>query len=261
MFMKRTFLWLIFILAAGSPVALYLWRDANRAQPHSVPAPAIVSDPAIRYPIEDPGGPAEPLPALGNSDDTLRQALTALFGQALENLLIRRDIARSVVATVDNLPRDHVSPRLMPVRPPAGLPLTTGRGKGRALAPENAARYRPYVRLVQAVPAEKLVAVYTRFYPLLQEQYEALGYPDRYFNDRVVEVIDHLLATPEIPQPLVTQRRVLYEFTDPALEKLSAGQKMLLRIGSENRTKVKGKLIEIRQALTSEKIAGDLPMP
>jgi hypothetical protein len=108
------------------------------------------------------------------------------------------------------------------------------------------------VRLAEAVPTEALVATYTRFYPLFQQQDENLGYPDRYFNDRVVEVIDHLLAVPEVHRlVLLTQPRVLYEFADPELEGLSAGQKILVRMGRENTVKVKAKLQEIREALVS----------
>jgi hypothetical protein len=79
-----------------------------------------------------------------------------------------------------------------------------------------------------------------------------LGYPDKYFNDRAIEVIDHLLATPEVEGPLnLVQPRVLYEFADPKLERLSAGQKILLRMGPDHRLKLKAKLREIRHALVS----------
>jgi hypothetical protein len=133
---------------------------------------------------------------------------------------------------------------------------------GVAIARENAARYWPYVRIAQAVPTDKLVALYARFYPLLQQQYEALGYPNGYFNDRVVQVIDHLLATPDVREPLVlVQPRVLYEFADPTLQDLSAGQKILLRMGAENRQEAKAKLREFRQAITAENAAGDLRGP
>ena len=102
------------------------------------------------------------------------------------------------------------------------------------------------------MPTDALVALYARFYPLFQEQYEKLGYPGKHFNDRAVAVIDHLLATPEVPEPLVlTQPGVLYEFADPKLNTLSAGQKILLRVGKTNRDKMKSKLQELRQALTS----------
>ena len=79
------------------------------------------------------------------------------------------------------------------------------------------------------------------------------GYPSRYFNDRVFEVIDHLLAAPDLSGPIaLTQPKVLYEFADPALQDLSAGQKILVRIGPDNEAKVKAKLREIRKLLHHE---------
>jgi Protein of unknown function (DUF3014) len=67
-----------------------------------------------------------------------------------------------------------------------------------------------------------------------------------------VEVIDHLLEAPELHRPaLLSQPKVLYEFADPKLEDLSAGQKILLRMGRENAVKMKAKLREIREALVS----------
>ncbi len=66
--------------------------------------------------------------------------------------------------------------------------------------------------------------------------YEDLGYPGQYFNDRLVEVIDHLLQTPDLRGPIeLKQGRVFYEYADPALESRSAGQKLLMRMGGDNR--------------------------
>jgi Protein of unknown function (DUF3014) len=147
---------------------------------------------------------------------------------------------------VDNLARLYVAPRLMPVSPVPGLPIIESSGDDLSLSPKNSERYRPYVRLAEALPTN------ARFYPFFQEQYENLGYPTRYFNDRVVEVIDHLLATPEVEEPArLVQPRVLYEFADPRLENLSAGQKILLRMGRTNQLKLKAKLREIRDGLVS----------
>jgi hypothetical protein len=89
--------------------------------------------------------------------------------------------------------------------------------------------------------------LYRRFYPLFQKAYVDLGYPDGYFNDRVIEVIDHLLATPEIEGPVKLVRpHVLYQYADPELEQLSPGQKLLLRMGNEHSATVKEKLREFR---------------
>jgi len=96
-----------------------------------------------------------------------------------------------------------------------------------------------------------MVAVYRRFYPLFQQAYVELGYPKGYFNDRLVEVVDHLLAAPEIDGSIaLVQPRVLYQFADPELEARSAGHKILLRMGPENAAQVKAKLRAIRSELT-----------
>jgi hypothetical protein len=250
--MKKMFLWLIPVIAVVAAAALYFWPKNETPQPQAPLASAPAEQPAIRYPIEGVGPPAQHLPALDESDGAMADALAALFGPRLEKFFNLQDIVRRVVATVDNLPRENASLRLMPVKPVPGTPVTTGMGESLALSPENAARYRAYVRLAEAVPAEALVATYARFYPLFQEQYQNLGYPDRYFNDRVVEVIDHLLELPDVQEPvLLTQPRVLYEFADPELAGLSAGHKILVRMGRENTVKVKAKLQEIREALVS----------
>jgi hypothetical protein len=250
--MKQLFLWLIpavlLIILAG----VYLWPEAEQPPPQTVAAPAPPPEPAIRYPVESGAPPSESLPPLVESDGVIRDALAALFGQGLPKFLYLKNIVHRVVATVDNLPRDHVAPQLLPVKPVTGIPLTETIGEQPVFSPMNAARYQGYVRMAEAVPTDALVAAYARFYPLFQEQYEKLGYPNRYFNDRAVEVIDHLLATPEVPEPVrLVQPGVLYEFADPKLETLSAGQKILLRIGKVNRDKLKSKLQELRQALVS----------
>jgi hypothetical protein len=77
-----------------------------------------------------------------------------------------------------------------------------------------------------------------------------LGYPDGYFNDRLIAVIDHLLETPTVQGPIkVTQPSVHYQFADPALEEKSAGQKLLIRMGNGNAAAIKMKLRELRREI------------
>jgi hypothetical protein len=138
----------------------------------------------------------------------------------------------------------------MPVKPVPGPFAVTGGGSGFGVAPANAARYRPYVVAMEGVEAKKAVAAYARMYPLFQAAYQELGYPNAYFNDRLVVAIDDLLATPDAPAPRLAQPKVLYEYADPALEQRSAGQKIMLRMGPENAGRVKEKLRAIRRELT-----------
>lgn len=253
--MKKTLIWLIPVILIGAGAAFYFWPNNQQSQPQTVSTPAAPAvEPAIRYPVESFESPEEPLPLLAESDENLRDALAALFGHKLPPFIYPDHLIQRIVATVDNLPRDYVASKMMPAKPVSGLLITANAGENLALSPKNAERYGGYVRLAEAVPTDAAIALYARFYPLFQEQYEKLGYPDKYFNDRLVEVIDHLLATPEIDGPLrLIQPKVLYQFADPNLEKLSAGQKMLLRIGYANEVKVKKKLREIRRSLVSLK--------
>jgi hypothetical protein len=138
-------------------------------------------------------------------------------------------------------------------KPVAGQFLATGEGENYLTNPDNLRRYKSYVLLSDAVDAQKLVAVYTRFYPLFQQEYVNLGYPQGYFNDRLVEAIDDLLAAPEIPGAIKLVRpKVMYRFADPQLEELSAGQKIMIRMGVENAVRIKARLREVRQELTGQ---------
>jgi len=47
--------------------------------------------------------------------------------------------------------------------------------------------------------------------------------------------------------------KVFYQFADPELEALSAGQKILIRIGPDQAARVKGRMAELRQALATLK--------
>jgi len=258
------------LLAAGG--GWYLWSTFFASTPAPVvaeappppPLPAAPAEPAIQHPI-DTGATTEPLPALAESDKPLADGLAAAIDRdAIARWLIPQDLVRRVVATVDNLPRKTYAQRLSPLKPVPGKFTVAGADAQMAIAPQNAARYAPLVRALEAVNADKLVALYVRFYPLFQEAYREQGYPNAYFNDRLVQALDMLIATREAPGQLaIAQPKVLYEFADPALEALPSGQKILLRMGPENAARVKAKLREIRALVAKEggavKAAGKAP--
>ena len=119
---------------------------------------------------------------------------------------------------------------------------------------QNAAnfdRYRVLVDMLVLADPDRVTDLYRRYYPLFQEAYVALGYPDAYFNDRVIEVIEHLLETPVPPDSLrLVRPHVLYEFENPDYEALSSGQKLLLRIGTDHAAQTKRALEEFRARIS-----------
>ena len=179
------------------------------------------------------------------------EALASLIGKESVVKIFRvEQIIHNIVVTIDNLPNQSLPVNAMPITPvPGNLVVLVADGE-MSMSPTNTARYTPYVRLAGVVNTEKLVALYLRFYPLFQKSYEEIGYPNKYFNDRVIEVIDNLLAAPDIKEPVkLLQPKIVYIYADPDLEGRSIGQRTLMRIGTENEAKVKTKLQEIRQEL------------
>lgn len=197
--------------------------------------------------------PTEPLPKLDGSDSEISMAINSLIeGKALTGLFSFKSFIRHFVVTVDNMTNQKIPQRyVFTRRVPDKFAVIKQEFDTALLDSKNFKRYSAYVNLFDVVDSKKLLTVYIRFYPLFQEAYEALGYPDRYFNDRLIQVIDHLLAAPEIEGSInLVRPKVFYQFADPELESLSAGQKILLRIGYENALRVKSKLRELRSILT-----------
>lgn len=213
----------------------------------SAPPPAPVAEPEIRHPLEaEPAAPALPEP--GHADAALFKALGKVLGKKLAALVVPDELIRHIVATIDNLPRQQLPAAIVPLKRTPGAFATAGSGETLAIDIGNAKRYAPTVKLIAALDSAKLVALYREFYPLFQRAYVQLGYPKGYFNDRLVETIDDLLAAPDVePGARLVQPKVLYEYADPELQARSAGQKIMMRVGPANAAELKAKLGEIRQ--------------
>lgn len=255
----------ILILAAGAFFAFRPMQTGQPPVPVAAPAgpppapsetpatmPAVIPDP---MPLADAESVGEPLPALDESDPEVREAAIGLLGEEyVEQLLTPVDIVRRAVVTLDNLPREKIALRLRVVPPLPGRFIASGDDEQwTVISAENFSRYTPWVKAFAAADTDQMLAVYSRLYPLFQQAYRELGYPDARFNDRVIAVIDDLLDAPEIDGPIrLVRPHVLYQFADPELEARSAGQKTLIRMGRENAALVKAKLREIRASISAD---------
>jgi hypothetical protein len=249
-------------------IAGWLWWT-QQADPVVVSAPApertapepVVQEPgpapAILHPVRPP--PDSDLLAVRD----VTAAVAHLFGPRSSEFLELDDFPRRFVATLDNLGRQHAPPSAWPLQPIGGRFTVEERPDGsHVIAAANAQRYARFVEFATAVDADSAVRLYLRIYPVLEAAWRQLGMGDRYLNDRVVAVIDQLLATPEPAQPLQVQLTevkgpipstrpwVRHEFADPKLESLSAGQKILVRVGLQHERRLKQKLRELRALLT-----------
>ena len=274
--MKQRTLWMVSVLWLGLLVAgLYAWQRQSApapAAPASAPqalapapdaVPAAPAASAIRFPIDTGASAPRPAPNSGAAAPSLADTLVDTLGRkAVLEFLNVDAFAHRVAATVDNLARAHAPARLWPVHPTAGRFATQQMGEVAAIGAENSRRYGVFVKWVDSLDMKVVAALYRQLYPHFQSAYETLGFPGRYFNDRVVDVIDHLLATPAVDEPVAVKLAdikgpiqparpwVIVEFADPSLESRSAGQKLLLRMGSDHARTLKTKLRQLRGELT-----------
>lgn len=249
-------------------LAGWLWWSQQAPPPEVAQAPPATSpadsqqasgdapEDLVQYPVAPPDD--RPLRA-----EEVQSALTQLLGrEGAARYVQTEDFPRRFVATLDGLGRAHVAPLVWPVAPaPGRFTVEEGAEGSMVIATGNAQRYVPFVDFASSVDSAAAVQLYLRMYPLLDEAWRHLGMGKRHLNDRLVAVIDQLLATPEPRQPVAvklvdvkgpvasTRPWVRYEFADPELEALTAGQKMLVRMGPANERRLKQKLKEIRAEL------------
>ncbi len=260
--MRYTIILLALLALAGG---VYYWQSLLKnelaaAPPAENPEKTTAADSVNHYPVSSATSPDEKEGAsagsktptgIDDSDASLEQSLSDIFGiDRFANLINREDILRHFVVTTENAESPKLPAQFSPFKPVGGSFLATTEGKNHFLSSANYSRYAPYVELLSTTDLKRLVNLYSRFYTLIQAAYQDLGTKD-YFNDKLVQVIDHMLKTPEITQPVqLIAMSVNYKYSDPKLEALSASQKILIRMGPANARVVKGKLHELRDLVT-----------
>lgn len=232
--------------AAPAPAATALTQPA---------VPAHDEEPPIEHPVPTAADAptAAPLPELNDSDAALVAALTSVAGsEIVTDFILTPNVVRRIVVTVDNLSRSKIPVEKRPIVGPQGAFMAVGDELHATIDEGNWQRYQPYLNALEHLDMTRLADVYLHYYPLFQRAYEDLGYPKSYFNDRLVQIIDLLLKTPDVPAPVdLVRPNVMYQFADAQLEGLPAGQKVLLRMGPDAAAAVKIKLKALRAAVAA----------
>ena len=265
--MKKTVPFILLIILFAGAIWYSLMKKPDPV--HEIPPPSVAPvlpdtsqqaqsqpqiDSELVYPDSDfepePLTPPAPLPVLTESDAEVRQALGEIAGPepVLEYLVMDQVISRTV-ASIDSLTSRQVPVHINPIRPAGDKFLIDTDGETLVLSGKNFARYDGYVELLQNMNTDSLISVYRRYSPLFQQAWEENGGTGS-FNDRLIVVIDNLLETPDVPGPVyLAKSEAVYLFENPELEAMTAGQKVLVRMGSVNASVVKEKLAELRAAL------------
>jgi hypothetical protein len=231
------------------------------------PAPEPVVEPVAEEeaPAEEPVVEEPPLPDLAGSDPVALEALTDMVGsEPVDEFVAQEAVISKFVASVDALGGRQVPAVIQAVQGPGGEFQATADERPESVIldevgdpipqfvvdPANYQRYTPYVEMLEAVDARQAAAVFQRNQPLFDEAFAQLGYAEGDFEQRLRAIIDELLATPDVPESVrLIKPEAYYLFADEDLESLSAGQKILIRMGPDNAARVKAKLVEIRAVL------------
>ena len=220
----------------------------------------------VFVPVSPPETEEIPLPMLGESDPVVLESLGELMGEpAVTQYIVSDNVISRVVATIDTMGSRKIPGVVQAVHGPESSFAATLNDDPETIInneegdeipqffidPSNYDRYTPYVDLLESMDSAQLVESYRSNYPLFQEAFRQMGYPEGDFDGRLIEIIDELLATPELTEPVdLVKPEAYFLFADPGLESRSAGQKILLRMGNENAARVKLKLTEVRALLS-----------
>ncbi|MDX2479718.1 MAG: DUF3014 domain-containing protein [Desulfuromusa sp.] len=256
------------IYLQSKPVSEQMIQDVQQIPPQEpikkpivhYPVPGLIAEPATPpAELNDAAAQAvspklpESLPPVQESDQSIKEAIKSLLnGKTSVKLLYMENFIQRFVTTIDNLPEKRLPRAHLPIKAPGGKFLVAGTVEAPQTSSRNDKRYSTYLILLESINHDLAIKIYAYFYPLFQTAYEQLGYQNAYFNDRLVYVIEHLLETPNPPDPIqLAQPSVLFTYADPNLELLSAGQKILLRIGQNQRSRVLKILDLYKQKLTN----------
>ncbi|MBL4631026.1 MAG: DUF3014 domain-containing protein [Paraglaciecola sp.] len=244
-------------------LAVVLWP----AEPEPVivvAAPSII-EPAIEPIVEEQPALVIPKPAevevqpepeiipepepLDISDGTVKTKLLGLSDyDAFARLLINEALLVRFVIMTNTLAEEEIAANNRVLVQP-GKPFRTYRQADKEwIDPASYKRYSPYVEVFESLETESLLQLYQEYKPAIEDIFAEIGSQSDSFDERLVEAIEVLLDTPEVPVPVeVFTDSVMYKFADRQLESLAAPQKQLLRTGPENMRRIKAKLREIKE--------------
>jgi len=220
------------------------------------PEPVVAEEPVVVTEPEQPAAVDEPevvqLPPLGNSDSFIGERLQQLGnGAALLSFLVDEQLIRRFVVLVDNISRGDLPQTNLPYRDVNGdFPVRTIDDNLFALDEAGFRRFDQVVNAIVAVDTEQAMMLYRLLSPLFQQAYAEIGYGDVSFDNTLRRAIRNVLNTDDVTGPVqLVKPSVMYLYADSEIEGMSDIQKQMIRIGPENREKVKAKLRQVLQQL------------
>ncbi|MFZ8199724.1 DUF3014 domain-containing protein [Alteromonas portus] len=259
-------------------LAVVFWPSDEEPEPVITPEPEV-TEPEVTAPEEpevfEPTQPAptveleekdevEPLPEpvepdpepLDTSDPAVKASLiesSSADKEVVNRMLVNEGLIQRFVVSVANLANDEMAPNHQLLTPPEQNFRVYSQAGKQWIDAASYKRYTPYVDMLESFNNEALLNIYGVYKDDIQAKYSEIGNPDQDFNSVLLDAIDQLLDTPEVPVPVeVYTDSVAYKYADDRLENLNEPQKQLLRTGPDNMRRIKAKLRELK-ALVEER--------
>ena len=252
------FLWLVFNAIAGeknAPVKAPFAQKTDRQ--------IFRDDPPIKVPPEQTIAPQPEatLPALveapvqlDDSDTSVLEAIAAIGPDIGQWLLPDQQIRKWVLA-VDLIADGKLPRRYRPIDYPMTA-FKAQKSEGKLIAdPANQQRYDELISALETLDTTLLARYYRAWLPLLESAYSEQGKPDS-FSERFQQAISRLIAVDDLPLadendgdsggPQLKRPKVMYIYADESLEQASDVEKLLWRMGDENRNKLQFFLRDLR---------------
>lgn len=216
------------------------------------PEPVEIEPDAEPEPMPEPEPTPEPEP-LDVSDDAVRASLAEISASnkdEVNRILMNEAVLQRFVVAVTNVANDELATNYRLVAPPDQSFRVYNQAGKKWVDAASYKRYTPYVDMLESFENEALLDLFETYKGDIQQKYSEIGDPDRDFESVMVDAIDQLLDTPEVPMPVeVYTDSVAYKYADERLENLSSPQKQLLRTGPDNMRRIKAKLRELKALL------------
>lgn len=136
--------------------------------------------------------------------------------------------------------------------PPAQFEAVKNADGHYVASPQSIARFQGAVDAYCSIDPAAAAKWYRSVKPLFLEAYHALGYTDDDFEALLRQAAETVLTTPECtsdPILFPTGQPGGFRYLDPALERLNDAQKLLLRLGADNFSRVKNQTAMILNEL------------
>lgn len=187
-----------------------------------------------------------------NAEDRLQSLLAGHPG--LERPAVRLfsdgNLFARLIAVIDALSQGEVPYKLLPLPAPMATFPVDQAGATTQVSSAGFARYNALVVWVTSWDPQYIARLFHAFRPALEQGYSVLGYAPEQLDDAVLGALDNITeAGDAVPGALLVKKESVWRYADAELERRSALEKQMMRMGPENSERLRTYADDLKRAL------------